>query len=370
LRQLIWDKLEKQIGDAKTVLISPSGELARFPWAALPGKEPGKYLLEERAIAVIPVPQQLPALLAERPTETVDPSLLLVGDVDYGALPGTALLASASHSAPRLDRAGELTHWQPLSGSRSEIAAINDSFARGFHNGKVDTLDGLKPTEEAVRQQAGQHRYVHLATHGFFTPPEVKSALDESAGDNRRREFNSFSLRDVSGLNPGLLSGVVLAGANRPPAPDQDDGILTALEVAELDLSHVELVTLSACETGLGKSAGGEGLLGLQRAFQVAGARNVVASLWKVDDAATQALMSEFYKNLWQKKLSPLESLRQAQLMMIAHYQPTSEKLRAGFDAKPIDEKALAEARRNLKSGEQLLPPLYWAAFVLSGPGD
>ena len=116
-----------------------------------------------------------------------------------------------------------------------------------------------------------------------------------------------------------MLSGLALAGANRNPESSTDvlqldDGILTALEVAELDLGGTELVVLSACETGLGRAAGGEGLLGLQRAFQVAGARTVVASLWKVDDEATQQLMSEFYSNLWQKHLSPLEALRQAQL--------------------------------------------------------
>src|SRR5213078_1602900 len=103
----------------------------------------------------------------------------------------------------------------------------------------------------------------------------------------------------VAGFHPGLLSGIVLAGANRPPQAGQDDGILTALEVAELDLGQVELATLSACETGLGEVAGGEGLLGLQRAFQVAGARSVVASLWKVDDRATQELMGAFYKAYW-----------------------------------------------------------------------
>ena len=132
--------------------------------------------------------------------------------------------------------------------------------------------------------------------------------------------------------DPALLSGIAFAGASRtgqPPAAvvraagrEMDDGILTALEVSELDLRNVELAVLSACETGLGRVAGGEGVLGLQRAFQTAGARASITSLWKVDDTATQILMTEFYTNLWQKKLGKLESLRQAQLTMLIAAAP------------------------------------------------
>ena len=89
-----------------------------------------------------------------------------------------------------------------------------------------------------------------------------------------------------------------------------------------MNLSNVDLAVLSACETGLGKVAGGEGLLGLQRAFQVSGAGTTVASLWQVDDAATRALMDEFYRNLWEKKLPKIEALRQAQLKMLREYDP------------------------------------------------
>src|ERR1700683_2042430 len=99
---------------------------------------------------------------------------------------------------------------------------------------------------------------------------------------------------------------------------DDDDGVLTALEVGELDLSKVELAVLSACETGLGEVAGGEGLLGLQRAFQVAGAHSVVASLWSVGDEPTRALMARFYENLWTKGQPPAQALREAQLSMLS----------------------------------------------------
>ena len=128
-----------------------------------------------------------------------------------------------------------------------------------------------------------------------------------------------------------------MAGANQAgklsatdaAAGGGDNGILTAEEISAQNLEGVQLVVLSACETGLGKAAGGEGLLGLQRSFQAAGARAVVASLWQVPDEETKALMGEFYTNLWQKKLSPLESLRQAQLAMLRNYDPQAGRLRA-----------------------------------------
>ena len=127
----------------------------------------------------------------------------------------------------------------------------------------------------------------------------------------------------MAGLHPGLLSGLVFAGVNRPAQLGQDDGILTALEVAELDLSDLELVVLSSCETGLGQVAGGEGLLGLQRAFHVAGARSVVASLWNVRDEETHQLMREFYRRVWSEKpVSKVEALRQAQFWMLENCEP------------------------------------------------
>lgn len=128
---------------------------------------------------------------------------------------------------------------------------------------------------------------------------------------------------------------------------DLDDGIVTAAEVAACDLRQARLVVLSACETGLGQNAVGEGLLGLQRAFQVAGAHSVVASLWQVDDAATQALMVEFYRNLWERKLPAAAALRQAQMTLLR-----------GALFRPVEVQPDPDAP---------LPPKYWAAFVLSG---
>jgi CHAT domain-containing protein len=129
--------------------------------------------------------------------------------------------------------------------------------------------------------------------------------------------------------------------------------LLTALEVSGLDLGQVELAVLSACETSRGEVVRGEGVWGLQAAFQVAGAKTVVASLWKVDDAATQALMVAFYRNLWEGGHGRLAAMRQAQLAM----------LRGNLHRPPAPHAPGSEGERP----ELPLAPYYWAAFVHSG---
>jgi CHAT domain-containing protein len=154
-----------------------------------------------------------------------------------------------------------------------------------------------------------------------------------------------------------LLSGLALAGANLPNHPDEDDGILSAMEVAAMDLSNVELSVLSACQTAQGKEAFGEGVFGLQRAFQVAGSRSVVATQWPISDEATRILMMRFYRNLWEKKMTKLEALRDAQLWMIS-------------GARKAAKAGESPQRINLDSDKlppSLLHPAIWAPFQLSG---
>jgi CHAT domain-containing protein len=127
-------------------------------------------------------------------------------------------------------------------------------------------------------------------------------------------------------------------------------------------------VVLSACETGLGEVAGGEGVYGLQRAFHLAGAHNVIASLWQVNDEATAALMGLFYHNLWHKHLTPLEALRQAQLYVYRHPQQIPELARAGLKLGQI---VPVEEAKNPKTPDAAgrAPVKVWAGFVLSGSG-
>jgi CHAT domain-containing protein/tetratricopeptide (TPR) repeat protein len=372
LRRLVWEPLGPHVDDAELVLVSPDESLGRIPFAALPAKEPGKFLIEEKAIAVIAVPQLLPELLAQPRPDEQNASALLIGDVDFNAAAFGALLARAApnetppkrlanaderlsidRTAPRGLSGEPQSEFRPLPGSGPEITAIEGSFRRRYPGGQVTKLRGADANQNEVRRQASRHRYVHLATHGFFADPSVPRALAANAGGQSASGIMAIGQTLGAGLHPGLLSGIALAGANRPtPA---DDGILTALEVADLDLAGVDLVTLSACGTGLGKAERAEGLQGLQRAFQVAGARTVVATLWDVPDQATQLFMQRFYENLWQKQKSKLDALREAQFWLMKEMPRNPDVFRSGLVRPPA---GVDEPGRYIR---------YWAAFVLSG---
>jgi CHAT domain-containing protein/tetratricopeptide (TPR) repeat protein len=363
VKELLWNPLRRPLEGVQTVLISPDGVLNQIPLTALPGRNAETYLIEDIKLAVVPVPRLLPFLL-EAPAKNSsknngtaamapadDQSLLIVGDVSYGGNPGKSEgVQVAGRFGVRGAQAGRL-YFPQLDYSRPEMAAIRDSFEKDFPNGKVRPLRGENATESAFRREAPNYRWLHLATHGFFAPAEIASALAGSKED-KERGLGEFGSEGISGFHPGLLSGIALSGANTPAAENQDDGILTAVEVAGLNLERAELVVLSACETGLGSVAGGEGMLGLQRSFQLAGAKATVASLWKIPDRATMQFMQRLYENLWDKKLSKLEALRDAQIWML------KEGRQRGLDLEDHDVKKPTTGR---------LPPRYWAAFVLSG---
>jgi CHAT domain-containing protein len=255
--------------------------------------------------------------------------------------------------------------WIDLPGTRSEIGSVQDSYSSflGLPAGSdlIVSLRQQHATEERFVELAKEFKFIHVATHGFFAPALVPSRKpNESAGfeqgklDAMMANLTEYS-RKIKGLSPGQLSGLVFAGANQSTADLQNDGYLTADEIAYLTLSGTEMVVLSACETGLGEFAGGEGLLGLQRAFQVAGARTVVATLWSVDDRYARELMQKFYGKLLdpdKNKRSPtrLDALRDAQLELLRG----ATKQRGGDDSN-----ATAESQR--------LSPRHWAPFVMSG---
>src|SRR5262249_29220204 len=224
-------------------------------------------------------------------------------------------------------------------GTGHEADTVRAAFRRRHWDAPLSDLRGAEGTVPAVRRQAGGHRYLHLATHGFFAPPHALSALSGRLGNLDPLGRDHF--RPAAGWHPGLLSGIVLAGANR-----RGDGILTALELGRLSLEKEERAGRRAGETGNGEGAGGEGALGLQRAFVSAGARATVGSLWSVSDAATSVLMEQFYQRLWGKQeLSKLEALRQAQLFVLNNPGKViarARELRAELIKRGIGEAELA----------------------------
>ncbi len=327
LRSAVWEPLLKYLGGADTVLISPDGFLSGLPFAALPGAKPGTYLIEDVAIASVAAPATLPALLAPAPAPAAR-SPLLVGAVEFGD--------------------GAL--WPTLPGTALEVEAL-EALARRA-GGTPSALSGKAATRAAVRARLAAAPAAHLATHGFFT--RLPSDAGERIG----------TLRHVS---PATMSGLVLAGANAPRPGD--DGLLTALEVSELDMRRCGLLVLSACETGLGVDVAGEGVLGLQRAFALAGARTTVTSLWMVSDASTSVLMEHFYAGLWGKeKLSKLEALRRAQLFVLRN--PLAVERRVNELGKILAARGAAKAAEKLPASASSAGrshPALWAAFVLAG---
>lgn len=186
-----------------------------------------------------------------------------------------------------------------LEGTKKETSQINTL----FKNKNISTLFLQK--EQANEQNIKNLHspfILHIATHGFFIDEPSISKL-QTMQDSEDRNLLK---------NPFLRSGLLLAGCQNPQLAGED-GILSAEEVMNLDLQNTELVVLSACETGLGDVEGGEGVYGLQRAFRQAGAKNVLMSLWKVDDTATQLLMNYFYTAILNGK-SKREALRMAQV--------------------------------------------------------
>jgi CHAT domain-containing protein len=352
LGRMIWEPLAGHVGNAATLLIAPDGELSRFPWGTLPGKSLNTYLLEDHALVLVPVPQ---LLIAGTTAPLLGTGCVVVGDIDFG-------------NPPKSPRPGPALYFPPLAGTNREVKFLGALYGRTFPSTPLLTLRGSGATKPALRQAIGRSRYVHLATHGFFEPELPRVA---PGGSPVRQQ--------VIMSTPGLRAGIALSGANVPVRPGRDDGILTADEAQQLDLDGTDLVVLSACESSLGSQIVGEGMMGLQRAFQVAGARSLISSLWPVSDAATSVLMEEFYTNLWERKLPKLEALRQAQLRVMREPEIVVKRLRElreemakrGWSETQLAARGLDQRAEHMPAasrGSTLRSPgMWWAAFVLSG---
>ena len=227
----------------------------------------------------------------------------------------------------------------------------------------IDTL----ATEGALKNLSGKKQnLLHIATHGFYwTEKEAKyrGDLDFLMINDNIPKYGEDKALTRSGL---LFAGANIALMGKKLPEGVDDGILTAKEISQLDLRGLDLVVLSACQTGLGEIKG-DGVFGLQRGFKKAGANSLLMSLWKVDDEATRLLMTQFYKNLT-SGMSKYESLKQAQ-KYVREYEVEVE---VKSDARPsVSAHAKEQAQQNAsrektyKKAKKYQDPYYWAAFIL-----
>jgi CHAT domain-containing protein len=189
-----------------------------------------------------------------------------------------------------------LKRLQPLPGSEKEGRRLCEMASElGFREVVLHVGPGAT---EAQLRRVHSPRVLHLATHGFVLP----ELSDEPSATVPDAELLSLR-RSQTANNPMLRSGLALAGAQRTieawargeAVPRENDGIVTAEEIATLDLKNTWLVVLSACDTGLGEARSGEGVLGLRRGFIQAGAKNLLMTLWPIDDEKTADFIADFY---------------------------------------------------------------------------
>ena len=307
---LIWKPIQRLLTGIKKIYLAPAGLLNRVAFKAL-APDSNRYLIDEFALHQLSTIGQLTAESTTNLKESSD-AIHLYGGIDFDVSGAAESVNNSITKLPEpVQRSIRGGRWNNLPGTLEEIKMIRLLFEK--NRKPVTLVKERAATEESLKQLSGHSPAIlHLATHGFSLP--------DKSGNRDFKTGNQFSNAD----NPLLRSGVILAGANRVwngglPLPGKEDGIATAYEIAGLDLSNTELVVLSACETALGDIRGTEGVFGLQRAFKLAGVKQMILSLWQVPDRETAELMTIFYSNKLQGK-SSAEAFSTAQQAMRQKY--------------------------------------------------
>ncbi|MGO9229409.1 MAG: CHAT domain-containing protein [Bryobacteraceae bacterium] len=298
LRLTIWDPLEPYWRGAKRLFIVPDGALHTVNFAALP-VGPG-YQVESGPL--------IHYLLAERDIAAATPpvtgsGMLMVANPAFDGRP--ALTSNVGRLRGEMAACGAYRnlHFDSLPGTAREAWSVSDIWRES--GGAESSLVGARALKSSFLEQAAGKRVLHLATHGFFL-----DACAQATGPTVPRSGAAVD-------NPLLLSGLALVGANESKRPDE--GILTAEEIVSLNLDGLDWAVLSACDTGLGAIQAGEGVFGLRRAFQLAGARTVIMSLWQVDDTSTRLWMENLYRTRFLRGAATSEAVRSATLAVLAH---------------------------------------------------
>ncbi|HVD97030.1 MAG TPA: tetratricopeptide repeat protein [Cytophagaceae bacterium] len=321
-----WKKVNNGLAGIKKVYLSPDGVYNQLNLNTIKNLETNKYIIEENDIELVSNTKDLVTQYAVRNSRK---QIIIFGNPDYtsdGTVTTSTTAVASTTETPARNYNGILS---PLPGTEKEANMIAGMMRENKWSTRVEL--GTNANEKNLKM-VNNPKVLHIATHGFF---------DKDLELSKAKGVKTESIT----RNKLLRSGLMLAGAsvtiyNKKNAIFQadkiekttEDGILTAYEAMNMNLDSTDLVVLSACETGLGDVENGEGVYGLQRAFIIAGAESIVLSLWKVDDATTQKLMTLFY-NEWLKSGNKRQAFRNAQNMV----------------------------------KQQFPDPYYWGAFVMVG---
>ena len=320
LYNLIWQPLEPFLKGIKKVNYSPAGKLYNIAFHALPVDSMtvlmDKYKLQQyTSIRQVALRKNDPA---SKPK-----SIVLFGNASFtmDSLQLETKKVTQSENTSSLfylpqKRGSENNTWKNLPGTADEVNKIQQLFDQN----KITAQSFIQAnaSEEKLKSQSNNSpQILHIATHGFFLPQPSKKKTEKVS-----QQENAYSLAD----DPLLRSGLILSGGNyawggKTPIEGIEDGIATAYEISQLNLSNTELVVLSACETALGDVKGSEGVFGLQRAFKMAGVKKMIVSLWQVPDKETAELMTAFY-SYWMKGKTINDAFTQAQADMRKKYSP------------------------------------------------
>ncbi|WBM73283.1 CHAT domain-containing protein [Saprospira grandis] len=358
---MLWEPMEKELEGAKTIHLCPTGLLAKIAFATLRVDDFSRLRLMDRHDIIYH--SAMRDLLREQ-TASQKAKISLIGGVkfdlsqtelelvaqaqnvelpfekikegelgipDFGTFNEEALAANLPSPKAGASRGEDFLY---LQGTEKEVNQIAQQFQA--ESWGVNKIMGLNALEETVVEHINREEpnILHVATHGYFFPaPKVETDLRKALAQKEQEKTFEERLAEIE--NPLFRSGLALTNINyvwkgRAPIEGLADGIFSAYEVSNLNLFQTELVVLSACETGRGDIDNNEGIMGLQRAFKMAGAQRLIISLWKVPDAQTSELMQRFYRHY----------------LSLGNYH-----------------KAFRLAQDEMRA--QYRNPYYWAAFIL-----
>ena len=352
LSEIVWKPLKDYLSKAKRVYFAPVGELYNLGIENLPHwKDKGRYMSDNWQLYRLSSTREI--VLSKEKKRPRQYTAAIFGGMIYDNAPEAT--TSEEDETEQWDSSYEHAA-KYLPGTKTEAEEIYATLLG--HQIPSEIYLGAEATEKTLKNMSGHvPTDMHIATHGFYWTDKEVNAHDMQGRLQFLSMYNNLDDADKALTRSGLLfSGANQALTGQRMSYHHDDGVLTAKEISLLDLRGLDLLVLSACQTGLGKVTG-DGVFGLQRGFKKAGATTMLMSLWKVDDKATRLLMTYFYNNLM-SGMSKHNSLTKAQEQLRETEMENVSRKRRGVGAR-------AKRAKKNQHKKTYSDPYYWAAFIL-----